>query len=481
MRFWAAALVAGMVHADVGYLVETPTDYTKLTDGKFGGALYQVEVPESGYNDTVFLLDLHGSRAEMGFDTGFLVGDKTVASLLDIFDSITQGASVLNGVLEALLVWQWDIALSKQVPPQYLEEMEGITKGALAAGVKRDVGAVAAMAVVLANLPGDADDIVYVLLNELPMERRAELESQLGGRSLEETLKGFKWLNPGCSNFGVWGNRTTNPGAFFSGRNLDWTKDTGIMRQKLVTVYHPEGKQAHATVGFAGIVGALTGMSAGGLTVHEANLESDRDSFFGFPWTLRLRYIMEEATTLDAALDLWRATNNTAGFNHGVGSANDASMVLMETDAGHTAFFGSMDPREVAAADGDPRPSAVYRTNHGFDPDTIAHYQWNGTHADADSRLRYGLFPQLLDAVPLGAFDALDAVNVTAVLGQKGPDYFHCGGPGTYDDGSNVLSVAFEPKATAGTLYAAWENGAAATWVPAACGTYVRFDMESWW
>jgi hypothetical protein len=35
-----------------------------------------------------------------------------------------------------------------------------------------------------------------------------------------------------------------------------------------------------------------------GLTVHEANLEVKAETFRGFPWVLRLRYIMEEANNL---------------------------------------------------------------------------------------------------------------------------------------------------------------------------------------
>ena len=35
-----------------------------------------------------------------------------------------------------------------------------------------------------------------------------------------------------------------------------------------------------------------------GLTVHEANLEENEITFDGFPWTLRLRYIMEYASDL---------------------------------------------------------------------------------------------------------------------------------------------------------------------------------------
>ena len=246
-------------------------------------------------------------------------------------------------------------------------------------------------------------------------------------------------------------------------------------------MYHPVDAIPHATIGFAGITGAMTGLSSAGVTVHEANLESDRDTFYGFPWTLRLRAVMERATTLAEATAFWDATNNTCGFNHAVGSAVDASFVAIETDAGHSAYFGAMDPREVAGEGGDPRPDAVFRTNHGFDPSTVAHYQWNGTHADEDSRERYALFPQLFDAVAPKNYSALDAVKTAAVLGQKGADYWLCGGEGTCGDASNVISAAFAPVVGAGTLYAAWEVGTGETWTPACCSTYVKMEMSEWW
>ena len=57
-------------------------------------------------------------------------------------------------------------------------------------------------------------------------------------------------------------------------------------------------------------------MSSQGLTVHEANLEENRITFDGFPWALRLRYIMQHAANLTEVKALWEATNNTVGFNH---------------------------------------------------------------------------------------------------------------------------------------------------------------------
>jgi len=103
--------------------------------------------------------------------------------------------------------------------------------------------------------------------------------------------------------------------------NLDWLANTGINAYKVVTVFRPNDATAHATLGFGGLIGALAGMSAEGITVHEANLEEKPESFRGFPWMLRLRYIMENADDLTSALKLWNSTKNTVGFNHGIGSA----------------------------------------------------------------------------------------------------------------------------------------------------------------
>lgn len=61
-------------------------------------------------------------------------------------------------------------------------------------------------------------------------------------------------------------------------RNLDWEPNTGINENKLITVYHITGKIAHMTLGYPGLVGALTGMSAAGITVHEAGLSNIHES-----------------------------------------------------------------------------------------------------------------------------------------------------------------------------------------------------------
>ena len=164
----------------------------------------------------------------------------------------------------------------------------------------------------------------------------------------------------------------------------------------------------------------------------------------------------------------------------------------METNAETTAFFSDNDPREASAAfsgpnrtiTGAPVEEAVWRTNHGFDPRIVSRYMWNTTHAYNDSDTRYHLIRGALDAAAAKGqprFDSSAAVGLTALVGQKGPDYASCQPP--FQGGSNVLSVAFDP--TARTAYAAWEDGsgfgtAPGNWRPAACNAYVQLELSRW-
>lgn len=77
-----------------------------------------------------------------------------------------------------------------------------------------------------------------------------------------------------CSFFAVWGSRTLN-GQLYSSRNLDWTSDSGINKNKLITIFNITNTIPHATLGFPGLIGAITGISAKGITSHEAGQASD--------------------------------------------------------------------------------------------------------------------------------------------------------------------------------------------------------------
>ena len=114
---------------------------------------------------------------------------------------------------------QFENYMKQNVPQEYLDEFSGLTAGGLAAGIPKlsEVGKIAIRGIVLANFPGDIENIKLILkdeyLNGLSVERANEIIS---------TFKS-KWSALSCSMFGTWGSRTLN-GDLYSGRNLDWLK-----------------------------------------------------------------------------------------------------------------------------------------------------------------------------------------------------------------------------------------------------------------
>ena len=398
---------------------------TLVATGPYGSKLYTIDSDNSVYDDHPQLLDLTASTPyQQGYDNAYLVGAQYIENYDLLCKSLLGDEWWEPAVVELVnqfLDWQWNDYLSVQVPDEYMEELRGMTDGGFAAELEADIAVYAGRGITLANLPSTLSNIKLILQDE---KEHPASDSKSKGKvkplteaQIDELIEkvGDKWQGLTCSMFGVWGSRTAN-GALYTGRNLDWLEDTGIAKNKLITVHHPPNAYSHATFGWAVLWGAITGISSQGITVHEANLESDDITWRGFPWVLRLRHVMAHAKNIEEGLSIWAATNNTVGFNHGIGSASDGEAVCMETMHGNTAVFHANDPREQdsRATDGEARPEAVYRTNHGYDSYTKEHYI-EGDSAFNSSVTRYLLFPEMFDEYAAQGVQItyVEAVNVT--------------------------------------------------------------------
>lgn len=482
----AALAIQGAVAKPVGTIgtVTRQESVSRRDSGSELVALYS----EPAYVNPIYVLSLRGETSYgQGYDAGVLMGKQTAKNYQNLFYGLFGNNKIepaLQELTEQFLDWQWDEYLSKDAPQEYMDELSGVQDGGLSIGVA-DVGKMCSRGVTLANLPGDGEDIIFVLLDEFQSKATLTKQQRLMMPALRKMFTQFKGHH--CSMFGTWGSRTQG-GNLFSARNLDWLTDLGINEYKLLTVHHPPNGNSHVTVGFAGIWGAMAGMSSKGLTVHEANLESKLDTFQGFPWVLRLRHVMAYSNNLDEAMDIFATTNNTVGFNFMVGSASDAKARCMETMKGFTAYFDDMDPREIDAVDpqtgevyGFPLKDAVYRTNHGYDTVTQENYQWYGYHAYEDSKRRYKEIHDLIEnygnqGVTIGPQEAVSICSTVGIKGD-GSDESECN-PDLYLQGANIMSITYDPAAY--TLYAAFEDGAGAAWVPAACNGYIKIDMSQW-
>ena len=430
------------------------------------------------------LLDIRGhSRFSQGGAYARLVGSRALTAVNSLF-SVLLPNSTTRTLVDRFLDWQWESFMAPSLPSEYAEEVAGI------ANEDRGLWGLLARLLALAVGPADGDNWRAMIDTELaggavspltPDELNAVVYalSHLGGVGSWRT----------CDMMAAWGPRTLG-GDLLATRNLDWVVDSGVSVSKLITVYHPpdRSRTAHATVGFAGFVGAIAGMSARGVTVSQSNLDNSRVVLNASAWPFRLRYIMETADTVADVRRVYSppgALAATAGTaNHIVGAQSDAASgrsaaVAAECIAPFNALYADDDPAEAAAVNpatgariGFPLPHALYRSNHalaaGILPTQVP--LWN------DTLQRYDMLRQfILDAEP-GVMNETYAVQIAATLGQKGDDYFTCAASA---GGDNVISVVYNPAQS--RMYVAWEDVlSGAGWTPACCTFYTRFDLGAW-
>lgn len=476
------------------------------------------------------LIVLNGTASQVGHAYGELLGGEIAA----VYASWT-GRSIQPGAkgdaMVVLIDWLWS-KLAVGTPSTFLDELDGLRAGGLLSAAKRaDLDVLARRLVTIANLPADSQNLVKLIEHELlisiddvtPAIRTAAAVVVAGlERPGSRNPRGF------CDFFAAWGPLTEG-GRTLASRNLDFDKDTGVANHKLVTVYSIEGQHPYATFGFAGIVGALAGLSAPGIAVSEANLDNSEVSFDGIPWPYRLREMLGDAKDLDEARSLWHSHNNTAAFNFLVASsgalaravvpagntdpdttgvsnvleaASAPGALALEAIGRYNGEFSGGSSIEASAtynctngtvldgsachwpgqpapvAIGMPLPTAVFRTNHGLHPRVMLSQEplWN------DTVMRYVLIHD--EIVKAGARESkmtlASALNITALLGQKGGDYGSCARANfKTGDASNILSVVYDPSLA--TALVAWEDGTADGWTPAACNPYLRLDLSKWW
>jgi hypothetical protein len=150
---------------------------------------------------------------------------------------------------------------------------------------------------------------------------------------------------------------------------------------------------------------------------------------------------------------------------------------------------------------------ALWRTNHGYDPVFRNHTRYGASSPpDSDSFTRYMLIHDTVSGASLipcaaagvslilsccrvmcmlqivqyatanTAISDMEALNITAVVGDKGSNSFvNCTGA---TDGENVVSAVFVPGQS--LMYLAFENGKDSLHVPACCNNYVQLDMSMW-
>jgi hypothetical protein len=215
--------------------------------------------------------------------------------------------------------------------------------------------------------------------------------------TLDDVLNILRRLAPrsphlACSSFALFGTRSSN--GLIHGRNLDYhfrgtpLDDAGavarlLLKEATLFIYRPSGKSAFLSIGWPGMVGAITAMNLHRLSL--ANLTSYLRGTTpnGTPTAILYRRIMEEASCLREAEQILRSARRTIGNNLLVGSGREESAALFEITRDDVVRVP-------------PRDGLLVATNHFVSPELarrqrpylLAHSleRWERLHALCDRR-----------------------------------------------------------------------------------------------
>jgi predicted choloylglycine hydrolase len=158
------------------------------------------------------------------------------------------------------------------------------------------------------------------MLPQFPPDHRKELQALVKHAKVSYDLAVAGNVLPdikkigGCSTLIVEAEHSATKGPLF-GRNLDYPTLGYLQKYSIVTIYRPKGKHAFASIGFPGLIGCVSGMNDAGLALATLEVYSSKEesafNLKGVPYTLGLRRILEECTTVAQAEKLLRSMKRT--------------------------------------------------------------------------------------------------------------------------------------------------------------------------
>jgi len=469
--------------ATFGIEIESPGKSTELAKNG-NGRLLLVETSYGG----IHVVILKGTHFEMGKQYGALLGRPISEITKAMGLEMVIGGEHSKEDMENLVMKVWGM-MSPHVPNAFKEEIKGIVNGARESGVE------------ITEL-----DLIepLIIANISDMNDKDSLLKEKS--SLRPLLEELAYT---CSAFAAWGDRTVD-GKLFSSRVLDWKPGTGMDRFKLITVYMPvDGSgnklNSYMTAGYTGFIGANNGMNEKGITVSEIGSENEVEKLDGMPWTLMFRKVLEESDSLDNAVKIVQAAENTIGYNFVIGDGDvenfgtenwNPGAVAIEENGTYTSVIYDDDPvdhdavwidsaGEKVLVDGEPvhygtpLKQAVLRADMAMSPDirktqTSANGPGNmegGNPLESGSyRDRHrSQYNALIALETGGAFNnPYTGEIVFAATGEK-----RLLGPET---ALEIVSAAAMPSqcvlaityaATDLDFYVSWENTSDAVWQPA--------------
>lgn len=205
----------------------------------------------------------------------------------------------------------------------------------------------------------------------------------------------------GCSSLAAWGSKSAD-GELIIGRNFDFYAGDDFSHNKLISIVKPDSGYSFLSVGWAGMIGVVSGMNSAGLTV---TLNAGKSSI---PWVAKTpisivaREILQYARNFKEAIAIAKKHPIFISESLMIGSAEEGRAILIE-----------MSPHKFDVFESD-NANYLLCTNHfqsiAYQSDKRNQKQIEESH----SSYRYELLAEQLQQQ-----DKLTAPKVAAILRNR--------------------------------------------------------------
>jgi len=181
------------------------------------------------------------------------------------------------------------------------------------------------------------DTVIALMWPHVPAEYDQEIHGLADGsavayRDLQKMHVAPDISEYHCSNFCAFGTATAGA-RMIQMRILDWSMDTGIQDNPVITVYHPQGGIRHAAVGFAGFAGSVTGINEHHVAIGEMgdSFGWEHETLDGEPLVFLMREVLARAHSYAEAYSIMQAAQRTSSLWYVIGESTSPNAGIFRT------------------------------------------------------------------------------------------------------------------------------------------------------
>ncbi len=128
-----------------------------------------------------------------------------------------------------------------------------------------------------------------------------------------------------CSGFALFG-KATKSGQMYHGRVLDYMRGMGLEKNAVIMVVKPDRGHAWVNVSYAGFLGSVTAMNEKQIAIGEMGGRGE-GNWDGKPMAQLVREVMENAATLDEAVEIMRKGPRTCQYYYVISHAKSKKAI----------------------------------------------------------------------------------------------------------------------------------------------------------